>query len=180
MLVFPPLNKACKNFNFKCVVCEFSKHTRTSYIPRMHRAPNAFDLIHYDVWGPPPVAALSQHRYYVTSIDDYTRCTLVYLMKKKSKVFTHFRNFLQMIKTQYHIVVHNIQSDNYLEYITDAFRVALNKDGVFQALTCPYTLEKNGVTERKNHHIMVVVRCLLCGMNALNIFGTWPSSLSPI
>ena len=59
--LFPSLNKACKNFNFKCVVCELSNHVCTSYIPRMHRAPTAFDLIHSDVWGPSPVTALSHH-----------------------------------------------------------------------------------------------------------------------
>ena len=85
--------------NFKCVICELSKYTRTSYIPRMHRAPSAFDLIYSDVWGPSPVTVLSQHCYYVTFIDDYTCYSLVYLMRHKSEFFCHFINFLQMIKT---------------------------------------------------------------------------------
>ena len=66
-----------------------------------------------------------------------------------------------MIKTQYHTIVRNVRSNNGREYITDDFRAALNKDGVLQQLTCPYTPEQNGVAERKNRHIMVVVRCLL-------------------
>ena len=37
-------------------------------------------------------------------------------------------------------------------------------------LTCPYTPEQNGVAERKNCHIMFVVRCLLCGMNVPKYF----------
>jgi hypothetical protein len=32
-------------------------------------------------------------------------------------------------------------------------------------LTCPQTPEQNGVAERKNRHIMSIVRCLLCGMH---------------
>lgn len=139
--LFPSFNKACQKFNFQCDVCELSKHTRTSYIPRMHRAPRAFDLIHSDVWGPSPVTALSQHRYYVTFIDDYTRCTWVYLMRHKSEVFSHFTHFLQMIKTQYNTVVRNIRSDNGREYITNEFRAELNKCGILQQLTCPYTPE---------------------------------------
>ena len=139
--LFPPLNKACKDFNFQCVVCELSKHTRTSYIPRMHRAPSAFDLIHSNVWGPSPVIALSHHRYYVTFIDDYTCCTWVYLMKKKSEVFTHFRNFLQMVKTQFNTVVRNVRSDNGRKYIMNEFRSELNRDGILQHLTCPCTPE---------------------------------------
>ena len=73
--LFPLLNKSCQQENFKCVVCELSKHIRSSYIPRMSRAPSPFDIIHSDVWGPSPVTSLTGHRYYVTFIDDHTRCT---------------------------------------------------------------------------------------------------------
>ncbi|GFY96557.1 hypothetical protein Acr_11g0008630 [Actinidia rufa] len=52
-------------------------------------------------------------------------------------------------------------SDNGREYITNEFRAELNKSGILQQLTCPYTPEQNGVAERKNRHIMSVVRCLL-------------------
>ncbi|GFY96881.1 dihydroxyacetone kinase [Actinidia rufa] len=129
-----------------------------------------FDLIHSDVWGPSPVTALSQHHYYVTFIDDYTRCTWVYLMRHKSEVFSHFTHFLQMIKTQYNTVVRNIRSDNGREYITNEFHVELNKCGILQQLTCPYTPEQNGVAERKNRHIMLVVRCLLRGIGVPKYF----------
>ena len=44
-----------------------------------------------------------------------------------------------MIKTQYNTVVRNIRSDNGREYITNEFRVELNKNGILQKLTCPYT-----------------------------------------
>ena len=35
-LLFPSFIKACKDHKFQCEICELSKHTRTSYIPRMH------------------------------------------------------------------------------------------------------------------------------------------------
>ena len=54
-LLFPALNKACKHNKFHCVVCELSKHTHTSYIPHMSRAPSMFDLTHSDVWVLPLV-----------------------------------------------------------------------------------------------------------------------------
>ncbi|GFS34988.1 hypothetical protein Acr_00g0037170 [Actinidia rufa] len=102
--------------------------------------------------------------------DDYTHCTWVYLMRHKSEVFSHFTHFLQMIKTQYNTVVRNIRSDNGREYITNEFRAELNKCGILQQLTCPYTPEQNGVAERKNRHIMSVVRCLLRGMGVPKYF----------
>ena len=91
-------------------------------------------------------------------------------MKKKSEIFTHFRNFLQMVKTQFHTVVRNIRFDNGREYITDELRSELNKCGILQQVTCPYTPEQNGVAERKNRHIISVVRCLLCGIGVPKFF----------
>ena len=163
--LFPLMNKTCQKFRFNCIVCELSKHVRSSYIPRMHRAPAAFDIIHSDVWGPSPVTSLLGHRYYVTFIDDYTRCTWVYLMKKKSEVFSLFMSFLQMIKTQFKTTVRTLRSDNGREYVSNDFRSTLSQHGLLQQFSCPYTPEQNGVAERKNRSIMTVVRCLLCGMH---------------
>ena len=111
-LLFPFLIKACKDHKFQCVVCELSKHTRTSHIPRMHRTSSIFYLIHSDVWGPSSVMVFSRHHYYVTFIDDHSRCTWAYLLKKKSDVLPLFTQFLQMIKTQFNTVVRAIHSDN--------------------------------------------------------------------
>ena len=120
-LLFPSFIKVCKDHKFQCEVCELSKHTRTSYISRMHRPSSVFDLIHSNVWGPSPVIAFSGHRYYVTFIDDHSRCTWVYLLKKKSDVLPLFTQFLQMIKTQYNTIVRAIHSNNGDEYISNAF-----------------------------------------------------------
>jgi transposase InsO family protein len=134
-------------------------------VPRMHRPSSVFDLIHSDVWGPSPVMAFSGRCYYVTFVDDHSRCTWVYLLKKKSIVLPLFTQFLQMIKTQYNTVVRAIRSDNGGEYISNAFCSQLNQKGILHQLTCPQTSEQNGVAKRKNHHIMSIVRCLLYGMH---------------
>ena len=96
----------------------------------MHHTSSVFDLIHSDVGGPSPIMAFSGHCYYVTFIDDHSRCTWVYLLKKKSNVLPLFTQFLQMIKTQYNIVVRAIRSDNGGEYISDAFCSQLNQKGI--------------------------------------------------
>ena len=85
-LFFSLLSNACKTFKFHCEVCELSKHARSSYIPCMHHCDSAFSLIHFDVWRPSLIVALSGHRYYVTFIYDYSRYIWVYMLKRKSKV----------------------------------------------------------------------------------------------
>ena len=79
-LLFPSFIKACKDHKFQCEVCELSKHTRTSYIPRIHCLSSVFDLIHSDVLGPSPVMAFSGHRYYVTFIVFFMACMYLNLI----------------------------------------------------------------------------------------------------
>ena len=71
-LLFSLFKQAC---HFKCLVCELSKHTCSSSLPRIYRASTAFHIIHSNIWDPYPVTAMSGHHYYVTFIDDYTHCT---------------------------------------------------------------------------------------------------------
>ena len=130
----------------------------------MTRALAAFDLIHSDMWGLSPITTFSGYRYYVTFIDDYTRCTWVYLLHRKSEVFSTFVRFLQMIKTQFRTIVRNIRSDTGGEYISNEFCSYLNQTGILQQLPCPRTFEQKSVIERKNRHIMSIVRDLLRDM----------------
>ena len=79
-------------------------------------------------------------------------------------MFPIFVQFLQIVKTQFCTIVRNIRSDNGAEYISNKFCSHLNRTGILQQLTCPWTPEQNGVAERKNRHIMFVVCRLLRGM----------------
>ena len=49
--------------------------------------------VHSDVCGLMPTASIGGKRYFVTFIDDYTRCCRVYFIRSKSEVFEKFREF---------------------------------------------------------------------------------------
>ena len=51
-----------------------------------------FQLIHFDVWQS---LVLSHHgyKYYVSFIDDYSRFTWIYPMRRKSEVYELFTKF---------------------------------------------------------------------------------------
>uniref|UniRef100_A0A2N9GXD4 Integrase catalytic domain-containing protein n=1 Tax=Fagus sylvatica TaxID=28930 RepID=A0A2N9GXD4_FAGSY len=49
--------------------------------------------------------------------------------------------------------------------LAKSLNCALNQKGILYQLTCPQTPEQNGVVERKNRHIMSIVRYLLCGIH---------------
>jgi hypothetical protein len=48
------------------------------------------DLVFSDVWGPSAVESIGRYKYYASFIDDFSKYTWFYLIKKKSDVFQAF------------------------------------------------------------------------------------------
>ena len=125
-LSLPLLNKLCPQFSsllsLDCESCQFAKHHRLSYSPRVNKRASApFKLVHSDVWGPYPVVSPTGFRYFVTFVDDYSRTTWLYLMKNRSKLFSHFRAFCAEIHTQFHVYIPNLRRNNAKEYVSEQF-----------------------------------------------------------
>jgi hypothetical protein len=63
-----------------------------------------------DVWGPAQTS-VSGHKYYVSFIDAYSRFTWLYLIKRKSDVFSIFTQFQTHVERLLkHKIIH-VQSD---------------------------------------------------------------------
>ena len=121
-LSLPLLKKLCPQFSsllsLDCESCQFTKHHRLSYNPRVNKRASApFELVHSDVWGPCPVVPLTGFRYFVTFVDDYSRTTWLYLIKNHSELFSYFHAFCAEIHTQFHVYVQNLKSNNAKEYV---------------------------------------------------------------
>ncbi|KAJ7959857.1 Retrovirus-related Pol polyprotein from transposon TNT 1-94 [Quillaja saponaria] len=62
--------------SLNCESCQLGKHTRTSFPKHSRfRAESPFHLVHTDVWGTRRVSSFLGFQYFVTFIDDYSRCT---------------------------------------------------------------------------------------------------------
>ena len=70
---------------------------------KMHRKPykpvkeiiskRKLQCVHSDVCGPMPKESIGGRKYFVTFIDDYSRCCQVYLLRHKSEVLEKFKEF---------------------------------------------------------------------------------------
>ena len=58
-----------------CKICHMAKQKRLPFASYNHLSPNAFDLIHIDIWGLFSVATHAGQRYFLTIVDDHTRVT---------------------------------------------------------------------------------------------------------
>ena len=82
-------------------------------------------------------------------------------MKDRFELFSIFKGFIAEIQNQFGVSIRNFCSDNALEYYHPSFRnLCLNLD-LFTKHLVHTLLNKNGVVERKNRHLIETTRALL-------------------
>ncbi|RVW56421.1 Retrovirus-related Pol polyprotein from transposon TNT 1-94 [Vitis vinifera] len=145
-----------------CESCQLGKHTRVSFPKRLNnQAKSPFELVHTDVWGPCRTASTLGFQYFVTFIDDYSRCTWLFLMKIELSYSLFSRNFYTEIQTQFNISIRVLRSDNAREYFSAQFTSFMSHHGILHQSSCAHTPQQNGVAERKNRHLVETARTLL-------------------
>ncbi|KAK2456756.1 myosin-16 [Trifolium repens] len=75
-----------------------------------------------------------------------------------------------MVKTQFEKGIKRFRSDNGKEYANHTFSAFTSKHGIIHEFTCVDTPQQNGVAERKNRHLLEVVRCLMFQMSVPNSY----------
>jgi len=88
--MFPVLFLHNNVSKFQCETRELSKHHHVSFSPSINKSDAPFVLVHTDVWGPSRMVSLSNYRWFVCFIDDFSRTTWVYLLNDKSDVCSVF------------------------------------------------------------------------------------------
>ncbi|KAH9744296.1 External alternative NAD(P)H-ubiquinone oxidoreductase B4 [Citrus sinensis] len=109
------------------------KKTRVKFGTANHDTRKILEYVHSDVWGPTKTASIGGSHYFVTFVDDFSRCV-------KIKVF---------------------QSDNGGEYTSDPFLQVYQNEGIKRHFTMRHTPQQNGVAERMNRTLLEKVRCML-------------------
>ena len=90
-------------------------------------------------------------------MDDFSRCTWVYLLKNKSDTQFLLPNFVNMVHTQFNATIKTIRSDNGTEFYLKEF---FHSNGILHQLSCVDTPQQNAIVKRKHQHILNVVRAL--------------------
>ena len=145
-----------------CESYQLGKHTRISFPKRLNnRAKSPFELVHIDVWGPCRTASTLGFQYFVTFIDDYSRCTWLFLMKNRAELYSIFQKIYAEIQTQFNISICVLRSDNAKEYFSAPFISFMSQHGILYQSSCAHTPQQNGVAERKNRHLVETARTLL-------------------
>ena len=114
-----PLIKSSKGIWKGCIVDKHPKHKFDQ--GKSSKATCILGLIHYYINGPIPTTSMSGSGYVLTFIDDLSRFTWVYFLKKKLEVFEKFIDFKAFFETTAWRNIKALRSDNGGEYIKSYF-----------------------------------------------------------
>ncbi|KAJ3704843.1 hypothetical protein LUZ61_008548 [Rhynchospora tenuis] len=149
-----------------CERCVLGKHPRSSFpIEASYHAKKPLELIRTDICGPITPNSLGKHRYFITFVNNFSRRTWVYFLKKKSEAFAVFKKFKVLVEKLNGIYIKALRSDRGCEYISKEFEYFCEEHGIRRFLTAPYSPQQNGVAERKNRTILDMVRSMLKSKN---------------
>ena len=106
------------------------------------------------MFGPVLVPSLGKSMYYASFIDDFSRNTSIYLLRKKSKVFDKFKEFKALVENQTEKKIKVLRTDNGGEFYGNEFKELCKKCVIARGMTTPYSPRHNGVVERMNKTLM--------------------------
>lgn len=124
-----------KNSESVCDACQMAKSHQLPYSNSNKVSNSPLELIYSDVWGPAPVS-IGKYTYYVSFIDDYSKYTWIYLLKKKSDVFSMFQGFQRLVERKFNKKILSMQSDWGGEY--EKLNSLFQQIGITRRVSCPH------------------------------------------
>jgi hypothetical protein len=101
-----------------CEGCVLGKHPQEKFDKgKYQRASVPLDLIHSNLMGPFPHPSIIKARFFLIFVDDFSRFTWIYFLKKKFEVFQNLKDFKALVETQSRKKIKVLQIDNGGEYV---------------------------------------------------------------
>nr|XP_016445468.1 PREDICTED: uncharacterized protein LOC107770645 [Nicotiana tabacum] len=147
--------------HFPYEICPMARQTRLPFPDSSIHSTHPFQLIHVDTWGTYHTPTHSGSRYFLTIVDDFYRSSWTHLSSSKNNAFSLIKALVAIVKTQFHITIQTIRSDNALELGGSHSAISYFSDNsIIHQTTCPHTQQQNGVVERKHRTLLEACRAL--------------------
>nr|GEV34245.1 ribonuclease H-like domain-containing protein [Tanacetum cinerariifolium] len=147
-----------------CSSCEKRKHHRASFKTKQtFSIKKCLHLLHMDLFGPVTPRSINHEKYTLVIVDEYSRYTWVYFLKKKIHAPETIMSFIKRVENQNDIKVKQLRTDNDTEFKNSILVSFCDEKGISQNSSSRYTPEQNGVTERKNRTLIEAARTMLLG-----------------
>ncbi|CAI7793159.1 unnamed protein product [Closterium sp. NIES-53] len=134
-----------------------------------------FQTLHLDVWGPSLVLGPRQESYFLIVVDDYSRYTTVFPLRRKADVPTVLEPWLLARGGAQALCGLDLHSDHGGEFSSTRLETFCQGRGIIQSYTLPASPQQNGVAERRIGLVMEVARTSMCHASAPQFL--WPQAV---
>ncbi|UYV60193.1 hypothetical protein LAZ67_1000357 [Cordylochernes scorpioides] len=150
----------------KCSDCMIGKSTKRPFLNlRSTKETQTLALVHCDLMGPFNIESWGGSRFVLTIIDDASRYTRVYFLKRKGDTLEKFKEWMKEAENQTGFSLKRIRTDNGLEFCSSPWDIFTKAHGIVHERTMVYTPEQNGVAERMNRTLLNLVRSTVNSCN---------------
>ncbi|GJS82735.1 retrovirus-related pol polyprotein from transposon TNT 1-94 [Tanacetum coccineum] len=118
-----------------------------------------------NLFRPVKPQSISHNKYTLVIVDEYSRYTWVFCLKKKSDAADCIISFIRKIENLNEVKVKELRSDNRTEFRNYKLEEFCDEKGISQNFSSPCTPEQNGVAERRNITLIEAVRTMLNSAN---------------
>jgi len=160
----------------RCDACLKGKIIKTKFKPAAQHKSGALEMIHSDLCGPMQQMSFGGCQYFILLIDDFTKFTAVYFLKKKSDAAESLEAYKTHIERQHQgsgkdYAIKAVRTDTGGEYTGEAFQRRLRRCEIeFQSMV-PYMGQEDGVSDNSNPVLVGLVNALLQQASAPKING---------
>lgn len=145
------LSCASSRESLVCGSCQQAKVHKLSFPVSTHITTAPLEYVHSDVWGA-AITSVGGFKYYISFLDDFSRFTWIYLLKRKSDVEHAFFLFQKHVERHLDAKICVFQFDWGGEYRRLSPHLA--NQGIQHHATCPHTSQQNGIAERQHRHVV--------------------------
>jgi len=116
--------------NMKCATCIESKMTNVPFENNRTKSKDVNEIIHTDLNGPHHITGYKGEKYFLTFIDDYSKCARIYCLKHKSETAEIFKSHVNFVENQIGKPVKRLQCDKGTEYINQEISNFAKEKGI--------------------------------------------------
>ncbi|CAI7796037.1 unnamed protein product [Closterium sp. NIES-54] len=147
-----------------CVPCVEGRQRAAPHSSEFPPTEAPLQTLHMDVCGPARVRGQGHERYFLLVVDDYSRYTTVFPLRRKGEVTEVLINWIRGAHCQLSEIfgsdlpVLRLHSDRGGEFSSDLLRAFCRAEGIRQTFTLSASPQQNGIAERRNGMVMDVAR----------------------
>ncbi|CAI7811869.1 unnamed protein product [Closterium sp. NIES-54] len=173
-----------------CVPCVEGRQRAAPYSSTFPPTLAPLQTLHMDVWGPARIHGQGHERYFLLVVDDYSRYTTVFPLRRKGEVTEVLIDWIHGACRQLSkpfgsdLPVLRLHSERGGEFSSDLLRAFYRAKGIRQTFTLLASPEQNGIVEHRIGMVMDVARTSMIHAAAPHFLwpfaGPAPSGVSQV